>query len=218
MPNIRKSYERKRGCGFRKGGGFYFRLEGTGYPCGFLPIPLIACTCCGIKPEPSRGIQWLSTSYLKFVSEKSPCDSPLKKCIVCPMTQSIFDQEKIALDWVGASFYPTTDKFHREASQVGISRRLAAKILADGTINIGLKGFKVGVDWVALAHKKAIVSISETGDYTRSQGIFKLFRPEKIEYVVKGDESEEFLEILEEQGFELVEVINQDFENKQLFE
>ncbi len=63
-------------------------------------------------------------------------------------------------------------------------------------------------------------SLSHTGEMTETQvkkafakhlrgkpGIFQVFRPSHVEYVVRGDETEEDLEALRERGIVLVDVI-----------
>lgn len=75
---------------------------------------------------------------------------------------------------------------------LGVSRRIAA-IPRD---------FKLGETWVWLAHRRAI----SKADGTETAGVFRMFRPQRIEYVVNGTETEEELNRMEERGFTLVEV------------
>lgn len=219
MPSIKAVYEHERGCGFRKPGGFYLRTGGKGFPCKTLPIPFLVCECCGFVPGPSRNYQWLRTQYLKATLKKDPCTAKPAFCEECPINLSIFQSEKLALDWVGSKYYDTPDKFNLEAANMGISRRFSAKVDEEGNIQgFGLKDFKVGEHWIALAHKKAVTGINEEGEAVATPGIFKLWRPEIIEYVIRDTDSEAYLEKLEEQGVTLIKVIPVEDKQADLFE
>lgn len=106
----------------------------------------------------------------------------------------------MGLMWVGEQFYTTTE-FSNEAALHGISKRIAAIP----------NEFEIGKTWLALAHKKAVTVAVETipaaVSLTYSPGIFMFFRPSRIEYVVRGDETTEHLERLEKRGVTLVRVI-----------
>lgn len=88
-------------------------------------------------------------------------------------------------------------------------------------------GFEIGKTWVAVAHRKAIGPVvcdscsglklaaesDEECEECKGEGvvhksaIFHLFRPEAIEYVTKGTESEEELDKLVERGITPVRVV-----------
>jgi hypothetical protein len=111
-------------------------------------------------------------------------------CGDCPIADGRI--QEVGLIWVGEKFYPTAHSFADEANRMGISRRISA---------IPRK-FKLGETWVALAHRKAIEALPDP-----KAGIFHIFKPVAIEYVVKPDDSEEKLEKLEKRGLTLVRVI-----------
>jgi hypothetical protein len=200
MANIRTSVERARGCGYRKGGGVYLRLDVEGSSCGKLPIPLTVCPTCNCGIKFTRGFQWVDLSRL---SANKTCDTPTR-CEGCPLAATNIN--KAGLIWIGQSFYKTPEDWLNEAREMGISRRLS-------TVP---HGFELGKTWVAAAHLKAIANPVEPGkDPTFIPGIFHVFRPSRIEYVVKGDETPEQLEKLEKRGFELVRVVR-DIDQQEL--
>lgn len=91
---------------------------------------------------------------------------------------------------------------------MGVSKRLPAVPLE----------FEPGKTWVALAHRQAIVDYSDgpTGwvdsfgeahtTIKYKPGIFMLFKPSAVEYIVKGNETDEQLQRLEDRGIALVQV------------
>jgi hypothetical protein len=125
---------------------------------------------------------------------------------------------------VGKKFYPHTGDFMKEAIAQGISKRIAALP----------RDFKVGESVVALAHHEAVLvnheelvveySVDKNPESmffneevtaahkeekpTWAPGIFTLFKPDRIEYVVKGDETDEFIERLLKRGITPVNVIH----------
>src|SRR5262249_36934129 len=74
----------------------------------------------------------------------------------------------------------------REAHAQGVSRR----------INAVPRDFEVGKTWVLVAHKKCI----ENPDGSFTAGVFHAFKPVAVEYVVKGDETDEEIEALLKRG------------------
>jgi len=116
----------------------------------------------------------------------------LSPCSGCPGCFYPDSKDRAGLLWVGEKFY-TTNKFLTEAATRGISRRIA-------TVP---HGFKVGETWIYFAHKKAIPGQNGNPD---SAGIFAAFQPIRIEYVVKGNESDDELRKLGKRGFTLVDV------------
>jgi len=95
------------------------------------------------------------------------------------------------LIWVGGKFY-STKSFLNEAVKMGISRR----------ISVVPKDFVLGETWVLLAHRETPIE----GHEETKPAIFSVFRPERIEYIVKPDDPEEKLERLEKRGITLVDV------------
>jgi hypothetical protein len=105
----------------------------------------------------------------------------------------------MGLIWIGEKFYKTTQEWMEEGRTMGVSRRIK------GIPN----GFKVGETWVAVAHIEGIPG-GETWEGKKEKGkpaIFQVFKPSAIEYVVKGDETEEELTKLEGRGISLVKVV-----------
>jgi hypothetical protein len=101
--------------------------------------------------------------------------------------------------WVGEMFYPTPDDFLAEGLAVGISKRM-------GHIP---RGFKIGEDMIMLAHNKCSFLEQQEDDTFKmyeAPGIFMAFRPSAIEYVVKDDDTDEYLLSLEKRGIRLVRV------------
>lgn len=108
------------------------------------------------------------------------------------------------LIWIGETHYPTIGHFNREAERMGISRRIPAVP----------KGFVVGETVVLLAHRKAIIGEIEMGkEVEYSPGIFRIFKPDRIERVVTGDESDDEIDAMIRRG--LTPVIVERIEDKQ---
>lgn len=122
-------------------------------------------------------------------------EDPEKGCGDCPIADAKI--QMAGLLWVGEKFYKTPYSFAMESASMGISRR----------ITMVPKGFKLGETWVALAHRKCIPLPVEDGKEPEFKaGIFHIFKPSRIEYVVKDTDDEEKMEKLEKRGFTLVKV------------
>lgn len=184
---IETRIESARGCGYRKPGGIYIVGGVNGGSCQQLPVPLTVCPCCNTGIKPARGWTWVGSKLLIDSCKKVPCQG-------CTCTWG--KDEKLGLLWVGEVFYRNPAAFIAEAAMAGISRRLSGVP----------KDFIVGHTWVALAHRKAIVKY-EDGKPIFTPGVFMFFIPQRIEYIVKGDETEEKLQSLIDRGFTLVKVI-----------
>jgi hypothetical protein len=186
--NIPTIYESARGCGFRKSGGTYLRCDGAGWSCGVLPILLRVCPCCGGGVKPARGFTWINLDQLAI---KITCNRD-GGCGPCPLASAKI--HRAGLLWCGEKFYARPEDFISEAKYMGVSRRIA-------TVP---KDFVIGETWVAIAHRKAVL-------YS-SPGIFYIFKPDRIEYVVRGDETEQELERLMKRGLSPVRVEKQQAE------
>jgi len=223
---IHTSHEKKRGCGFRKGGGTYIVSAagpGSMRPCGKLPIPLGICPTCNQGIKQTRGWTWIDA--LKLLGEVECKGVPGQPCETCSLCYAhLVENPKMGLLWIGEAFYKTPNDFMGEGMMQGISRRLTAVP----------RGFEVGKHWVVLAHPKvpgaaSCEECSGTGvvGYDNEDcpeesavpcpvcngsgkipgpAIFTCFKPTAIEYVVKGDETEEELDKLEARGIRLVDV------------
>lgn len=200
-PGISVSHESKRGCGYRKIGGLYLRSDQLGFKCGRLPIPLVVCPCCGHGFKASRGPTWVDADRL--LDNAPSCLEAPKYCRLCPL-QVLLDEGvgRALLLWVGECFYPTPEHFKREAAVMGISRRLIAVP----------HGFKVGETLVLLAHAKAImVGPREIGaEQQFVPGIFQIFRPQRVEVVVTGDEPDEVIDDYLKRDLTPVKVVRSD--------
>lgn len=190
-------HDRKRGCGWRKPGGLYLVCEGEGKFCGKLPIPLERCPTCNGGIKPARGWTWVdAVALLRSVRCRLWPDG----CLDCPANIQDAIAAKAGLLWIGEAFYPTPQDWQREAREQGISRRIPALPL----------GFKLGETWVLLAHRRVIPVTVEDGQAPRwAPGIFQLFKPSRVEYVVKGVETNVELADLMERGITPVRVVRE---------
>ena len=189
--NVQTRVEGPRGCGFRSPGGLYLVSGLPGGPCGKLPIPLNVCPCCGAGIKPARGWTWITSALF----EGHPCQSE-EDCQTVPVCPLYVPPDRMGLIWVGEKYYSTPGEFTREANAMGVCRRIPAVP----------KDFVLGETWVALAHRKAMTTIGDTGDPEPMAGIFSVFLPQRIEYVVKDDDSQEDLERMEKRGITLVKI------------
>lgn len=194
MATITTVSEPKRGCGYRKGGGIYFRSDGAAMDCGRLPMELTTCPCCGEGVKFSRAPQWITGMLLQssVCTNEQPCNCPLSK---------IYPGERYLLLWVGEKFYPTPEHFTRESREHGISRRIKSIP----------KGFEHGKTRIFLGHIKAVATPDpdNPGKMLYSRGVFASFVPSRIEYVIKGDETSEELDRMEKNGLKIVNVVPQ---------
>lgn len=199
-------YEAKRGCGYRKPGGLYLVSPGEGRPCGLLPIPLVSCPTCGHGIKFSRSWTWVNVAELAAMNPNGCTfgDSDGKPrregCGDCPLADAKI--QRAGLLWIGEQFYKTPEAWAMEAREMGVSRRIKAVP----------RGFVLGETWVALAHIRAIYTdenfqLSPDAKENRKPGIFRLFKPTAIEYVTKGDETEDQLADMEKRGVTPVKVL-----------
>ena len=208
--NIRTSVEAKRGCGYRKAGGLY--LMG-GYPadsCHRLPFELHVCPTCSAGIKPARGWTWIDSVKLFAPGCESWESDHCGNCIVCVPANAIPQKEfegdppehfgMSGLIWIGEKFYPTPESFVDEANALGVSRRIKSVP----------NGFVLGETWVFFAHRFAVEDEDNPAVDKRHPGIFKAFMPTSIDYVVKGDETEEELKRMEKRGISLVNVVRKD--------
>lgn len=223
---IRTSVEAARGCGRRKPGGLYLVSGALSEPCPRLPLELDRCPHCGQGIGPARGWTWITPAVI-VPAERHGSD---KHDMVCPLAPSLGGPhrtgDRAGLIWIGEKYYPTPDDFMREAAKMGVSRRITAVP----------HGFEIGRDWVYLAHRKAVdhaqfldpagevpsapdggsVTVQPSqneatlfwfGEERYVPGVITLFKPTAIEYVVKGDETDEEIARLEERGIQPVKVV-----------
>lgn len=205
--------EPERGCGFRKTESLYLRADGPGAGCGKLPVILDICPCCGNGIKFARSWTWIDPSRLM---ETGDCG---EGCLGegCSLFRPPI---KAGLLWIGERFYKTPSDWLTEAHEQGVSRRIQSLP----------HGFKIGEHWVMTAHKKAREDVCDDCEGSTcagagnddpcpsckgkgkvwKAGIFHVFKPSRVEYIVSGKESEEELERLEARGFTLVRLTRTD--------
>lgn len=211
--------EARRRCGYRKVGGLYLVASGEGSACGRLPIPLRVCPVCSSGIKQTRGWTWVDVAGLV---KELPCKASAEYCSGCPLAKPEL-VGRAGLLWIGAQFYPTPGDFQREASEMGMSRRITAIP----------RGFKVGETWVLFAHPKAIpcdacnrgtlasLLASPSDDVEPCEichdskfigGAFRLFRPERIEKIITTTQSQdaELMKELADKGITPVIVPDND--------
>lgn len=196
---IQTSNDRERGCGWRKPGGLYLVSHGPARDCGRLPIPCGTCPCCGRGIKPSRAWTWVDGDEILRASPECPLRGE-PTCETCPVHRYVTDGiGKVGLIWVGERHYPTVGHFNREAEKMGISRRLSAVP----------KGLEIGKTHVFLAHRKGILKggNAKMGEEILFEpGIFTIFKPERIEAIVTGEESDDEIDALLKRGLTPVKV------------
>ena len=200
--------EAKRGCGYRKAGGLYLMAGKPAAECGKLPLEISVCPTCGQGIKPARGWTWIDVEQMFKVVRclHNPLDDCCRRCPLS--TVNLPDHPRMGLLWIGEKFYATPEAFLAEGIAQGISRRITA-IPND---------FELGKTWVLFAHRKTISVIEEheiepypnrKAELTEvwKAGIFSCFLPQRIEYIVKDDDTEEKLERLEKRGVTLIKLV-----------
>ena len=212
--------EQARGCGYRKEGGLYLVCDGEGKNCERMPIPLESCPTCSQGIKPARGWSWIDSVPIiaanpcrkiarlgpEIEAKLGPNPGRMLFCADCPLGASM---GRVGLIWVGEQYYATPEDFLREAGRQGISRRIPAVP----------QGFELGKHWVWLAHRKTILPDHDAqcpalasppeeciceADYI--PGVFQVFKPTRIEYVVKPDDDAAKLENLIKRDVTLVKI------------
>ena len=121
--SVRRSYEPKRGCGFRKTGGLYL-VSGAGIvPCGRFPIEATTCPTCGHGIKPSRTFTWVDGDAIKKMAPACSIVPPEREfligtggsCPACPMDDG-YKLGRTGLVWIGEKYYPTPESFMIEAA------------------------------------------------------------------------------------------------------
>lgn len=223
--------EGKRGCGYRVPGAKYLVSGQLSEPCPRLPYETSVCPTCGEGIRPARGFTWVDGGNLIPPTVHGTDEHD----VVCPLSPARNETggyaerypgdhahyvsrlgERCGLIWIGHQHYKTPREFMAEAERMGVSRRITAVP----------RDFEIGETWVLLGHRKALTkACSECGDeghpdsecpvcegtgFEFRPGIITAFRPTAIEYVVKGDETDEEIEALEKRGLTPVKVINDE--------
>lgn len=196
--SVRRSYEPKRGCGFRKQGGLYLVSDGGGEPCGRFPIEVSVCPLCGQGIKPSRSFTWVDGELVKRMAPDCSWELGVE-CSRCAMHPDC-KVGKAGLIWVGEKYYPTPQDFLVEAAQMGISRRISA--LPKGLVDAPTGEITA---WIFLAHRRAIPVVDDVAEEVIWQpGIFCIWRPRRVEKVVTPEITEEEEAKLRKRGIEPV--------------
>lgn len=185
---IKTVYEGERGCGRKKAGGLYLIGGGPSTGCCKLPFPLTVCPCCNAGIKFSRGFTWITTDIF-CAGVSCTAEGSLGSCVLRERGK------RIGLMWVGDKYY-SVQSFVNEGNSIGISKRIAHLP----------KDLVIGNTWVALAHQKAIYDFSDPANPRQLPGVFCLFRVREVQYVCRGDETDEQLTTLTDRGITPVSV------------
>ena len=208
--SIQIRHDQRRGCGYRHSGNY---LIGDGFwaGCGKLPLPLAnPCPCCGSGllatiPLKGGGFSYELPRNLRRINALAlfrdvTCKNDSAKCNLCLVNQKV--AEIAYLIGIGEQHYPTKEAFLNEALELGVSKRI-------GPIP---KEFVVGKSPVFLAHPKGKMSNETTlgkngkAEIRWEPAVIAIFVPTRIEYVVRGDESDEEIERLLARGITPVKI------------
>jgi len=140
--------EAKRGCGYRKVGGYYLIGGQLSAPCDRLPYKLEVCPVCGAGVKPSRGFTQINPLHL--FGYHLDCHDEYRPCIVCDPKDEVAYMMN-----VGEKFYRTPEIFMEEARAMGVSKR----------IPFVPKELKLGKTVIYLCHPKAF----EVYDYDKNE-------------------------------------------------
>lgn len=213
--------EAKRGCGFRKVGGLYLVGEATGLTCDRLPYPVGVCPTCSHGIKPSRGIRWMDGGEYfggncKRLQEEVASELDVKDWAECHRSERVHcplcysgELGTVGFMWVGEKFYPTPQVFELEASQWGVSKRIAQLP----------KELVLGETWILLVHPKGvreklpdekIEGIGTVERFASKPAIFHAFQPVRVEKIVTDLTPGETLEKLKKRGITPVVVPHND--------
>jgi len=148
------------------------------------------------------------------VSDADSDPDTTRRHLDCPLNDEGDLGERAGLMWVGGSYYPTPESWIAEGKKMGFSRRVSGVP----------RGFKLGETWVLTAHRKVPIGIEGddgvvyphmrdipdgvTAVITKlGPAIFHVWKPTRVDYVVKGTETEEELDAIEARGLTLVNVV-----------
>ena len=186
-----------RGCGKRKK-GYYLVSMGSMHACGKMPLELSCCPACGEGIRQSRAPRWMNPALL---FRGLTCRDP-DECTFCPLSDSNIERIGKALSiWVGKKFYPTIADFMAEANKLGISRRL----------NAVPREFVIGESYVMLCHPDTVPTDDPE---VWKPGAFYFFKPQAVEYVCDGTETDKDIKKLKAKGITpvVVEMVGENME------
>jgi hypothetical protein len=163
-----------------------------------------ACSMCGLPSTVPRALAAARASVVRLlIRARSFCARAANKCRMNVNNVEVWRRKRLRARWIGESFYPTPTSFAVEAGTLGISRRIVAIP----------RNFKLGETWVFIAHPKVKEVVdATTGDVEWMGGVFRIFRPTRIEKIVKQSEfeDEKAMAKLREQGITPVPVPDSD--------
>lgn len=211
--------ERKRGCGWRKVGGYYLCSDGIWVSCDRLPLPVGVCPTCGHEIRFTRAFTEIDPLGLFGIHQ--PCYDKLRPCHICdPRDEPAF------IMTVGAKYYSPMS-FLEEATEMGVSKR----------IPFIPRNLELGKTVVYLAHPEAVevreplavqqaMSVVENRDNpqlrlleverkpTYEMGIFCAFVPTRVEKLIKESEATpETIEALKKRNITPVLVPDNDLDH-----
>lgn len=212
--------EPKRGCGYRKVGGLYLVGGYVNTPCDRMPFPLTVCPVCGQGIKVSRGFTEINPYQLWGMHQD--CKDKIRPCFLCDPSD-----EPAYIMLVGAGNYPTPQDFLKEASAMGISKK----------IRFIPRHLKLGSTVFYLAHPKACEvkepvalqeainileqsqtnqpRLLETEKVEKTVGIFCAFIPRRIEQLVwKSELTDEKCKELEKRNITPIPVSDGDSDHK----
>jgi hypothetical protein len=203
--------EEARSCGFRKVGGLYLCGSGTGMRCDRLPYEIVNCPTCGSGLKFTRGWTWLD--WQKYAGEHPDLLGPVEErqtcrdSNTCAICHPVNYPQPYGLLWIGEKYY-SPDAFTKEASLMGVSRRLA---FAGDTPRIP-KLLKLGITWVLLAHKHVIKKgKNEKNEDIWAPAIFHAFKPSRLELLLwDKDATSARLDELDKAGITLIVIPDGD--------
>jgi hypothetical protein len=145
----------------------------------------------------------------------------------CPLNKPGLLGERAGLIWIGEVYYPTPGDWLAEGKTMGFSRRIAAVP----------RDYVPGETWVLCGHRKAYTNglvCTAPDEYKGTTArnfeeaeaiadpwpvdqavwadhwvpaIFHLWLPDRVEYVVRGDETDDQLQALADRSIEPVRVV-----------
>jgi len=206
--------EFSRGCGYRVVGGVYLCGQGPSAICDALPVELGNCECCDFMVKQSRSMQPVHLGYLAMKLKDHKCHENFKGCPLCfyanvyPELKKLdrVEQKKrkipkvFYLMFVSKNYY-SPESFVEEAVEMGVSKRIAPNCLP--------KNFKLGEDWVFLAHREvAYVASLEAGalqaEAVYKRAIFYAFKPTRLELLLWKGTSSKTIREYEKAGYTVV--------------
>lgn len=230
---MRTLHEAKRGCGYRKPGGLYLCSDATGQGCGLLPWAVEVCPCCGTGIRPARGYTWVNPDLLlphhdEVIGKGKAATVRGGEHPGCPLNEKGLLGDRAGLLWIGRVHYDSPAAWLAEGEQMGFSRRIAQvprdfeigstwvlvghrDCIPHGVVCVSPDEYAgIGAMTMELADELAASWPPEVHTVWADHylpGIFHLWRPERLEYVVHGDESPEELQAYEARGIEPVVVV-----------